>query len=253
MSAGEHYPGGKGQPGVWRLHINQIPPHGTLIVPFGGHCAVTRQIRPARRTVILDRDPDVVAWWRARERPGTVVIHGCGIEYLRAYEWRGDEFVYADPPYLRELRGDQVRELYRFPLGERREHKRLLAVLRQVPCPALVCGYYSPMYDGELAGWRTLDYRQLTRGGRLAHEWLWLNYPPPRELHDYRFLGEGYRQRQDVRRMQARWRARFAQLTPLQRFAMLSVLAEEHQQQVATLGSSAEVVDRDGDQVERVG
>ena len=40
----------------------------------------------------------------------------------------------------------------------------------------------------------------MTRGGRLATEWVWMNYPEPIALHDYRYLGEDFREREPIKR-----------------------------------------------------
>ena len=50
------YPGGKSGAGVYQRLINEIPPHDMLIVPFAGRCGVTRRIRPAEHTILIDRD-----------------------------------------------------------------------------------------------------------------------------------------------------------------------------------------------------
>lgn len=81
------YPGGKSGAGVYQRLINLIPPHRVLIVPFAGHCGVTRNIRPAEHTIVIDRDASVCEWWdqwRRSKRGRALEIHHCdGIEWLR--------------------------------------------------------------------------------------------------------------------------------------------------------------------------
>ncbi len=81
------YPGGKSGAGIYQRLINLIPRHRVLIVPFAGRCGVTRRIRPAEHTILIDRDADVCQWWDdwSRLPAGRAVeIHHCdGIEWLR--------------------------------------------------------------------------------------------------------------------------------------------------------------------------
>lgn len=79
------YPGGKGGAGIWQRIISRIPPHETLIIPFAGHCSVSRNIRPCGRLILCDADPAVCSWW-AKRLPEHAEIHHCdGIEFLRHY------------------------------------------------------------------------------------------------------------------------------------------------------------------------
>lgn len=81
------YPGGKSGAGVYQRLINLIPPHRVLIVPFAGHCGVTRNIRPAEHTIVIDRDATVCEWWnewRRSKRGRALEIHHCdGIAWLQ--------------------------------------------------------------------------------------------------------------------------------------------------------------------------
>ena len=43
----------------------------------------------------------------------------------------------------------------------------------------------------------------MTRGVRLATEWLWCSFPPPVALHDYRDLGASCRERGRNKRLKS--------------------------------------------------
>lgn len=81
-SAGEFgsYFGGKSGAGVYQTLINLIPKHEFSIVPFAGHCAITRRMRPAYWTVMIDRDASVVdRWHRYSNNHAERVLHAfCG-------------------------------------------------------------------------------------------------------------------------------------------------------------------------------
>lgn len=70
------------------------------------------------------------------------------------------------------------------------------------------------------------DLEAMTRGGRLATEWLWFNYQKPHALHDYRYLGEDFRERERIKRKKQRWVKRLKMMPHLERYALLSAIRE---------------------------
>ena len=85
----------------------------------------------------------------------------------------------------------------------------------------IVSGYWSELYATELAGWHTTTFRAMTRGGKPRTEWLWYNFEPPAELHDYRYLGSGFRERERIKRKKKRWVSRLERMPELERQALL--------------------------------
>lgn len=77
------YPGGKDGAGVWQRAVNQIPPHDVLISAFAGDCAVSRHIRPAAATILIDRDAGILRRWETRRRPNTKLICADALQWLR--------------------------------------------------------------------------------------------------------------------------------------------------------------------------
>jgi hypothetical protein len=221
------YNGGKAQAGTYHTIINQIPEHATFIECFLGHGAITRLKRPASLTIGVEADASVLqAHWRGDEIPGLQLVHADALTWLLSYDWRGDEFVYADPPYLFDVRSGGQRSLYEYEFGTPEEHTELLRLLKTLPCNVMLSGYWSQLYADELPGWRTLTYHAVKRSGELATEWLWMNYPQPLALHDYRFLGRNFRERERIKRLKQRWLRRLQAMPVLQRQALLAVLHE---------------------------
>lgn len=45
-----------------------------------------------------------------------------------------------------------------------------------------------------------MTYATQTRSGATAQKRVWMNYPEPLELHDYKFLGRNFRERERIKR-----------------------------------------------------
>lgn len=220
------YPGGKNGSGVYQTIINQFPPHRVYIEPFLGSGAIMRLKKPAEINIGIDKDPAAVHAWNsdAGLQPGVTVICDDAISWLASNVIPTDALIYLDPPYIMGTRSRQ-RTLYRCELDDD-DHRRLLQIITGLHCSIAISGYWSGMYAEALADWRLVKFQAMTRGGKMATECLWLNYLEPLELHDYRYLGDNFRERERIKRKQARWRNRLARMTAQERYAMLSVLDE---------------------------
>lgn len=53
-----------------------------------------------------------------------------------------------------------------------------------------------------------------------------MNYPRPVRLHEYTYLGDGFRERERIKRKAARWAARLRGMSPLERQAILAALED---------------------------
>jgi DNA adenine methylase len=229
------YPGGKNGSGVYQTIINQMPPHKIYVEGFLGSGAVMRAKRPAPVANIgIDSDAAAIQQFAVVSNP--VLIPWLRLLTGNAIDWIASDahstcqskstLVYLDPPYLMSTRR-QHRPIYRCELADD-DHRLLLDVIRDLPCMVMISGYWSEMYANALQGWRTVQFQTITRGGSMATEWLWMNYPEPFELHDYRYLGENFRQRERIKRKKSRWLGKLQNMPPLERYAVLSALADLH-------------------------
>ena len=203
--------------------------------PFAGGAAVFRHKRLARRSILIDLDPrtldgigDATRW------PGVETIVADGIEWLRRFQAPAgtDVQVYCDPPYPRETRRDPDRDYYDndWTIAD---HERFLDVVvaASLSMPLLISGYWSELYADRLAGWATDHFQASTRGG-VAQEWLWANYARPTELHDYRYVGDDYRDRERIQKHHRR-RCRILRKIPeLERRAFLATLADDFREEL---------------------
>jgi hypothetical protein len=88
----------------------------------------------------------------------------------------------------------------------------------------MISGYWSELYETHLQEWRHTTFATRTRSGEQATESLWMNYPEPEQLHDYRFLGDTFRERERIRRRIERWKDRLETMPPRERNALLYAL-----------------------------
>ena len=218
------YPGGKNGSGVCQQIINRIPPHDIYIEPFLGAGAVLRTKRPARINVACDIDPAVVGQFRWTPPPELTLLQVDALEYLRGITLSLPTFIYLDPPYRMSTRSSQ-RRLYAAEFSDE-QHAALLETIKDLDCMAMISGYNNALYDDALSGWERATFKTTNRAGSHVTESLWMNYPPPQELHDYRFLGDDYRERERIKRKKARWITRLLSMSNIERNALTAAIAE---------------------------
>lgn len=88
-------------------------------------------------------------------------------------------------------------------------------------------GYRTELYDDAAAvhGWHRTDYQAMTRRG-VVTESLWTNFDPAMvDLHDHRYLGDDYRERERVQRKVKRWVNKLKVLPRHERNAIMAALA----------------------------
>lgn len=211
------FAGGKNK--CYQRLINLIPPHDIYVETHLGSGAVMRHKRPARYSVGFERDPQVVEMWLRNGPPSFELVCGDVMSVLDVSRLGRTDFVYADPPYLPETR--RRARVYRFDYCSE-DHEALLTWLRSLSCMVMVSGYRSALYDSELADWERTDFIAKTHAG-VRVESVWMNYSPV-ALHDARYVGDDFRQREKLRRLSTRWATRFGRLARLQQQCVLEQL-----------------------------
>lgn len=197
------YPGGKFH--CYQQLINLIPPHRVYIETHLGGGAVLRKKHPADVSFGLDRDPAVIRGYTGKFASNFHFVVSPAERWLLGYKFVGDEFIYADPPYLRCTRR-AIRSPYRYDYTDE-EHIHLIAILTKLPCRIMISGYRNRLYQDLLSEWHAHDFEVGSRSGRRV-ETVWLNYSPG-ALHDTRYLGRSFRERQAIKRRRERWVRRF--------------------------------------------
>ncbi len=222
-----NYKGSKNGSGVYQTIINQIPPHDWCCEAFAGSGVILRMKRPATVNVAIDvcaRSCEIVR----KALPGVVVINDDAISVLadlvaNSGYAAGRCFVYFDPPYLLSTRSHK-KPIYKHEFGTVDQHQKLLDLIKSLDCMVMISGYWSELYAQELTGWRTISFNAVLHTGKVAREWLWMNYAEPVALHDYRYLGENRTDRQRIKRKVQRWESKLRNMPMLEKRVILQAM-----------------------------
>lgn len=230
------YPGGKGASGVKQKIISMMPQHTAYAELFAGVATIFKTKRPANYNFASDVDADV-----ARKIVAPNGMDEFRIECVDAFEWldtrvdwfNKDLLVYLDPPYLPSTLSQQNgRGLQKYAHKFSAEcHEKLLRIITKLKCYVMISGYDSSMYNRELCAptWTKKTFMAQTRNG-MKEECVWMNFDPDAspERHDYRFIGDTFRERERIKKMQRRWLKKFTALAPIERNAMLQILQKNN-------------------------
>jgi DNA adenine methylase len=222
------YPGGKGK--TYQHLINLMPPHEVYIETHLGGGAVLRNKRPASRNIAIDLDLRPLQAWTPVPRLDVELVHGRAEDYLAVFQFSGEELVFCDPPFHPSTR--RRKNVYTFDYTVE-DHERLLALLMNLPCKVMLSGYDNPLYDSTLAVWNQHTFAAKTHTG-LRQETVWFNFEPPHHLHDSRYIGSNFRDRQCAKRRMQRLQNKFASMDPVERAAFMQWLHEAYAPQLET-------------------
>jgi hypothetical protein len=218
------YPGGKAGSGVYQALINMMPPHSIYVEAFLGAGAVMLAKKTAHINIGIDLDDDCLIALEGYRASGLQLVKADATQWLAANPLPPDALVYCDPPYLMETRKTKQAR-YKYEMTTR-DHIDLLNVLIDLNCMVMISGYRSDLYLQHLQNWRVETFQATTRSGKSATEYVWLNFDPPFELHDYRYLGSDYRERERIKRKKTRWANRLRRQPPQERHALMAALED---------------------------
>lgn len=223
------YPGSKAASGVAERIIRQRPPHRTFIEPFAGYAAVWRRKRPADHSILIDADPNTCETLRSYTansaglgRAEIICEDALVVMGQHPATRRADTLLFADPPYLRSVR---TRLLYDVEFADPESHTLLLDLLLGLRCMVMISHYPCPLYRKKLRKWRSIEIPAMTRGGKRIEQ-VWCNFDEPDVLHDPRFAGGDYRQRENIAKKKRRWKAKFEAMEPRERQAIAAALVD---------------------------
>lgn len=100
------------------------------------------------------------------------------VDLIRAYNGK-DCLIYADPPYLKEVRGSRM---YRKEMMEADQHEELLQALSVHKGKVILSGYDNDLYNGLLKGWHKASKDGRANSTAVRTETLWLNFEPESQM-----------------------------------------------------------------------
>lgn len=226
------YPGGKGN--CYHQIINLIPPHDYYIETHLGGGTIMEMKKPAPGGS-FGIEIDSNCFKEYDFNISNLELANLDIfEFIKNWQFKlwtqsfpgNIGFVYCDPPYLRSTRKSQ-KGMYRYEMTEE-QHIKLLEVLIKLSCMVMISGYESLLYKEMLQNWNMVQFQNTTRQGPVT-ECLWMNYDKPTELHDYRYLGKDFRERERIQKKTKRWVNNLKQMPELERNAIVSAIDKINQ------------------------
>jgi len=212
----QSYFGGKSGNGTYQTLINHIPPHRKRLSAFAGNDALTIHMKECEEIILMDLDSDVIgAWHDVIGDQFTGRIHAHVNDALYCLDWLKDHsvpissldippnntFIFLDPPYLLNTRKSQ-KPVYKFEMTKQ-QHIELLDLITQREMQEykiMICCYPNDLYHEYLGGWEHHDFYSTIRGG-VALERIYMNYKLDGKLHDYRYVGGNFREREKFKRI----------------------------------------------------
>lgn len=249
MNKQHHYPGGKGGDGTYQQIINHIPPHSVYVSTFAGKDAIYRNILPAGIAILNDTDPLIMNYWKhylkqfsnivlhenfiqasiiakADHTQDVILRNNNAVSLIKRMQHSQNTFIYCDPPYPMKTRKSK-RQLYAFEFADEEEHIALLSASLQCTCQVMISTYENDLYNDYLASWAKHSFVSQTRQGQ-AIETIYYNYPPPVILHDFRYLGKDFRERERIKRKVKRFKDRMQTMPAAERNAILSAAVNDY-------------------------
>lgn len=234
MSILANYTGSKAGSGVTQWLINNMPYHEEYYELFAGGHALFRAKKRAKLSVLADIDKRVYEELRrlyGTADPQVAVSNadaGEMLTYIKAlalvFNVQKQRFVYLDPPYPESSRRS-ADKVYKHEMLSDEEHREILELIRTVPANIMISTRQNELYDQVLHDWRKDTFDTVDRGGPTT-EVIYMNYAPPRFLHQYDHLGAGYVDRQRVSRKVARFNAKINALPPYERHLFIQQLID---------------------------
>lgn len=209
--------GSKAASGLYQNIIAIMPPHDTFIETHLGGGAIMKRKPAAKKNIGIDLDERAISDFKC---PYPVdLINGCAHRFLESYDFCGNELVYSDPPYLKQLR--RSRRNYRFDYSER-DHVNLLKILTKLPCSVILSGYPSSLYDDILGDWETIELQVMSQGGPRTEK-LWFNFKIQR-LFWASYAGKNFTDRQRIKRKAENWGKRYQSLPQAEKLAVMATI-----------------------------
>lgn len=240
------YNGGKGASGVHQQIINKMPKHRVYIETHLGGGYILLKKKPCTCNIAIEIDTAVIEnfmRYSTADYDGVISFKNedC-LKFLQSYDFKGDELIYSDPPYVFETRINK-KDLYNYEY-DTDNHIKLIRVLNSLNCFVMISGYESELYSKLLNStkWYKFIFNAMTRAG-VRTEVLWCNFNPDNYLkHDYSYIGKDFRERERIKRKADRWINNLDKLSRDERNYIIANIVDNFQLEVSKHIETANIV-----------
>jgi site-specific DNA-adenine methylase len=205
------YPGGKGK--CFQNIINIMPPHKVYIESHLGGGAVMRNKKPADINIGIDIDKKVIKTWLENAPIKCKLINEDSLEYLKKFNFSGNELIYSDPPYLTSTRKQSKIYRHEYDIND---HILFLELIKKINSKVIISGYDNELYNDVLIGWNKTQFAAKTHTYK-SIETIWFNYEMPTILHDTNYIGSNFREREKIKRKLNNIKKRLNSLSPIEK------------------------------------
>jgi DNA adenine methylase len=138
----------------------------------------------------------------------------------------GEILIYLDPPYPDSVRSTKGK-IYQHEMLSDLEHAEICDLVLSIPARVMLSGYENDLYNQKLKGWRKETIPTTNRAGKRTTETVWLNFPPPAELHDATHVGNNFRERWNITKRVRNWTGQLQAMPAGTRQAVFESLRDE--------------------------
>lgn len=226
----DNYPGKKSNTGIIQFLVNNIPAHKHYYELFLGSGNLYLSKRPAEISVLADIDKNVIDEHLKNNYTGDTKLYNCSYKAFLANSqsrwYNQDDFFYLDPPYPESARRSG-KKYYAHEMLSDAEHLELLNKCQAINANVMISTRHNQLYSQVLSEWRVKEFHTMDRGGKCV-EVIYMNYPEPEHLHQYDYLGEGFGDRQRIKRKIDRLLSKWGNLPQHEKNALIVALAKNN-------------------------
>lgn len=215
--------GNKNIPGVLEFLVNRLPKSERYFSLFFGSGGLETSVYTAEIPWICS-EANIKNHAYAKDTYASIIAMDYK-DLLENTTLTSNDFVFADPPYLIETRRNG-RLYYGAQEWSDPDHLFFLEYMKACKAMVMITHPICAMYENALEGWHKEPFDYRGHQG-MVNDCLWRNYDhKAMQLHNYGALGEGFVERQAIKRQRKNIVRKFEKLDPHIRWALIDALKE---------------------------
>jgi len=215
------YTGSKNANGIPQWIQNNTPYHERYFELFAGSGANYYNKRPAPFNWLNDLSAAVIDFHLYNACDATLITQLDTLSIIAEFNFKRSDFIYLDPPYpFISRRSGAV--YYEHEMSDS-QHIQLLNGLIGLPASVMIATKQNEIYEDMLTGWHRKEFQTADRRGAYM-EVIYMNYAQPQFLHQYNHLGNGFTDRQRMKRKRDRFTAKINELPAYERHLFIQEL-----------------------------